>query len=372
MGDLVRVSYLVQSDADHIRTRAEALLLEQTVELPRSALHGSPEAAAMVGQVERIEPAGERQYRVVISQPIAAAAGDPAQLLNLLFGNSSLQPDVVLEDVALPDTATAFLPGPRFGGAGLRALTGVTGRPLLATALKPMGLSPRALARLARSFALAGLDVVKDDHGLADHAGCPFEPRVEACLRAVTEVQAETGHRTLYVPNLIGTPERVRSQLRFAREAGARAVMLSPMLLGLPFLAELAREADLPIIAHPSLAGVLRAAEPALLGTLFRWYGADAVIFPHTGGRFSYSLDTCRKLAESLRAHHPLVRAALPVPAGGIRLDAITELLQFYGPDCMLLIGGGLYEAGDRMGEATRTLVERVANAAARERAEVQ
>src|SRR5262245_3141953 len=110
MGDLVRVSYLVQSDADHIRTRAEALLLEQTVELPRSALHGSPEAAAMVGQVERIEPAGERQYRVVISQPIAAAAGDPAQLLNLLFGNSSLQPDVVLEDVALPDTATAFLP----------------------------------------------------------------------------------------------------------------------------------------------------------------------------------------------------------------------------------------------------------------------
>jgi ribulose-bisphosphate carboxylase large chain len=371
MGDLIQVSYLVESDADQIRTRAEALLLEQTVELPRSALRDMPGAAAMVGTVERIEPAGEHRYRVVISQPLAAAADDPAQLLNLLFGNSSLQPDLVLEDVSLPDGATAFLPGPRFGGAGLRSLTGVAGRPLLATALKPMGLPPALLARLARNFALAGLDVIKDDHGLADHAVSRFEPRVEACLQAVTQVQSETGHRTLYVPNLIGTPERVREQLRFAREAGARAVMLSPMLLGLPFLAELARDADLPIIAHPSLAGVLRAAEPVLLGTLFRWYGADAVIFPHTGGRFSYSLDTCRKLADSLRAPHPLVRAALPVPAGGIRLDSVIELLQFYGRECMLLIGGGLYETGDRLVEVTRALVDRVASAAARERAEV-
>ena len=372
MREAIQVTYLVQSDADHVRARAEALLLEQTVELPRSALREPSVAAAMVGQVERVESAGEQRYRVLISQPLAAAAGDPAQLLNLVFGNSSLQPDLVLEDLALPDEATTFLPGPRFGGAGVRALTGVTGRPLLATALKPMGLPPASLARLARSFALAGLDVVKDDHGLADHAVCPFEPRVEACLQAVTQVHEETGHRTLYVPNLIGTPERVREQLRFAREAGARAVMLSPMLLGLPFLAELAGDAKLPIIAHPSLAGVLRAAEPVLLGTLFRWYGADAVIFPHSGGRFSYSLDTCRRLADSLRAPHPLVRAALPVPAGGIRLDAVAELVQFYGRDCMLLIGGGLYEAGDRLVEVTRALVERVATVAAGERAEVQ
>jgi len=368
----IRVTYLVQSDADHIRARAETLLLEQTVELARSALGDGSAAAAMVGTVERIEPAGQHRYRVLIAQPLAAAAADPAQLLNLLFGNSSLQPDLVLEDVVLPDEAAGFLPGPRFGGAGLRALAGVTERPLLATALKPMGLAPAALARLARSFALAGLDVVKDDHGLADHAVCPFEPRVEACLQAVTRVQSETGHRTLYVPNLIGTPQRVREQLRFARQAGAPAVMVSPMLLGLPFLAELAREAGLPIIAHPSLAGVLRAAEPVLLGTLFRWYGADGVIFPHAGGRFSYSLDTCRRLADTLRAPHPLVRGALPVPAGGIRLDAAVQLLQFYGSECMLLIGGGLYEAGDRLVEVTRALVDRVATVAARKRAEVQ
>jgi S-methyl-5-thioribulose 1-phosphate isomerase len=358
MADAIRVTYLVRSDPDQVRARADALLLEQTVELPRAALPRS--AAPMVGQLERVEPAGEGRYRVVILQPLGAAANDPAQLLNLIFGNSSLQPDVVLEEVRLPEQATGFLPGPQFGIAGLRAISGVTARPLVATALKPMGLPPEALARLARDFALAGLDVVKDDHGLADHAGCRFEHRVEACLAAVDQAFTTTGRRTLYVPNLIGTPARVREQLGFAQAAGARAVLLSPMLLGLPFLAELAREARIPIVAHPSLAGV-RAAEPALLGTLFRWYGADAVIFPHAGGRFSYSRDICARLAETLRAPDAGLRPALPVPAGGIRLDGVSELLAFYGADCMLLIGGSLYQAGDRLIEVTRALVERVA-----------
>jgi ribulose-bisphosphate carboxylase large chain len=365
----IRISYLVHCDSDHIRARAEALLLEQTVELPLNAVRDPAVARYIVGQVEHIEPVADHRFRVVIAQPLAAAAGDPAQLLNLLFGNSSLQPDLVLEDVVLPDEALTFLSGPRYGIAGLRALSGVNGRPLLATALKPMGLAPEALADLARQFALGGLDLVKDDHGLADHAVCPFERRVEACLAAVEAVHQETGHRTLYVPNLIGTPERVRDQLRFARSAGAPAVMLSPMLLGLPSLAELATHAQLPILTHPALAGVLRAAEAALLGTLFRWYGADAVIFPHAGGRFSYSLETCGGIARALRTPHVQLKPALPVPAGGIHLDRVAELVAFYGMDCMLLIGGSLYEAGDRLAEATRALVEGIARVADQEEA---
>lgn len=369
MSEPIRISYLVHCDSDHIRARAEALLLEQTVELPRKAVRDPAVAQYIVGQVEHIEPVADHRFRVVIAQPLAAAAGDPAQLLNVLFGNSSLQPDLVLEDVTLPDEALTFLSGPRYGAAGLRALSGVHGRPLLATALKPMGLAPHALADLARQFALGGLDLVKDDHGLADHAVCPFERRVEACLAAIEAVHEETGHRTLYVPNLIGTPERVRDQLRFARSAGAPAVMLSPMLLGLPSLAELVRHAELPLLAHPALAGVLRVAEPVLLGSLFRRYGADAVIFPHAGGRFSYSLDTCNRIARALRAPHKGVRPALPIPAGGIHLDSVSELIAFYGMDCMLLIGGSLYDTGDRLVETTRALVERVARVAEQEEA---
>jgi ribulose-bisphosphate carboxylase large chain len=356
---MLRVSYLVRGAGADIDGRAESLLLEQTVELPRPALRQVPAARRMVGRVEEVREVSEGIHRVTLAQPLAATACDPAQLLNVLFGNSSLQPDVVLADVVLPDSAFDWLPGPRAGVQGLRALTGVTGRPLLATALKPMGLGAEQLAALCRTFASAGVDLVKDDHGLADHAFCPFEARVEACLRA-TE-----GSPTVYVPNLIGTPERVVRQLEFARRAGARAVLLSPMVVGLPLLHHLATMTDgLPIIAHPSLAGVLRAEATVLLGKLFRWFGADAVIFPHAGGRFSFGTETCRALAERLRAAHPRVRSSFPVPAGGIKVEQVEETLAFYGLDSILLIGGGLYEAGDELYERTRALVARLAQAA--------
>jgi len=303
-------------------------------------------------------------HRVTISQPLATAAGDPAQLLNVLFGNSSLQPDVVLDDVDLPTAAFDWLPGPRAGIGGIRELTGVTGRPLLATALKPMGLAPDRLAALCGLFARAGIDVVKDDHGLADHPFCPYEARVEACLRAVEDAERETGRRALYVPNLIGTPDRMLAQLGFARDAGAKAALVSPMTTGLPMLAQLASLSDgLPLFAHPALGGVLRVEAPALFGKLFRWFGADAVIFPHAGGRFSYSPETCRALAGALRARHACAKPAFPVAAGGIRVERVEELIGFYGVECVLLIGSSLYEAGDGLFDRTRALVDRVARA---------
>ncbi len=364
--DALRVTYLVRAAAGDVTARAEALMLEQAVELPRAAAARDPWVAAhILGRVEQISAAQDGTHLVTIAQPLATAAADPAQLLNVLFGNSSLQPDVVLADVDLPEAAFDWLPGPRAGIAGLRALAGVTGRPLLATALKPMGLRPAQLAALCGVFARAGIDLVKDDHGLADHPFCPFEARVEACLRAVEEAARETGRRALYVPNLIGTPDRMRRQLAFARGAGVRAVLVSPMLTGLPLLHELASLADgLPIVAHPAFGGVLRALEPALFGKLFRWFGSDAVIFPHAGGRFSYGLETCAALAAQLRAAHPRVRPALPVPAGGIKVERVAGLLEFYGPDCMLLIGGSLYEAGDSLFERARELAEQVARMA--------
>jgi ribulose-bisphosphate carboxylase large chain len=365
----LRVTYLVRAAAGDIAARAEALMLEQTVELPRAEAARDPWVAAhILGRVERISAVGDGTHRVTIAQPLVTTAGDPAQLLDVLFGNSSLQPDVVLADVELPDAACDWLPGPRAGIAGLRAIAGVTGRPLVATALKPMGLRPAQLAALCATFARAGIDLVKDDHGLADHPFCPFEARVEACLRAIDDAARETGRHALYVPNLIGTPGRVHRQLAFAREAGVRAVMVSPMLTGLPLLHELATLADgLPIVAHPAFGGVLRALEPVLFGKLFRWFGADAVIFPHAGGRFSYSPETCAALAAELRAPHPRVRPALPAPAGGLKVERVAELLEFYGPDCILLVGGSLYEAGDSLFERTRDLVEQVARTASAE-----
>ena len=81
-------------------------------------------------------------------------------------------------------------------------------------------MDPAELAQLAHTFAAAGIDVIKDDHGLANHDFCPFEERVTACLAAVARAADETGRRALYVPNLIGTPDTIAAQLDFAQKSG--------------------------------------------------------------------------------------------------------------------------------------------------------
>ncbi len=231
----------------------------------------------------------------------------------------------------------------------MRKLAGVPTRALTSTALKPIGLSTSRLALLCGLFAQAGIDIIKDDHGLANQSFHPFAERVRACMKAVRGANRISGRQTIYVPNLMGTPSTVLKQLRFAQDEGVCAVMIAPMLLGLPFMAEIvAHHASVPVIAHPSFGGATRIAPELLYGKLFPLYGADATIFANFGGRFAYSRETCGKLATALT--EPAISGllpTLPMPAGGIKYQDVAEVLAFYGREVILLIGGGLYEAGD-------------------------
>ena len=51
----------------------------------------------------------------------------------------------------------------------------------------------------------------------------------------------------------------------------------------------------------------------------------------------------------------------MPVPAGGMSVERVPELKREYGADSMLLIGGSLLVAGERLGERSRAFVEAVA-----------
>ena len=218
------------------------------------------------------------------------------------------------------------------------------------------------LAALAGRFARGGIDYIKDDHGLADQAYSPFAARVEAITAALRGLAQLPGHATRYVPSLSGDLDAMRAQIEVARGAGIDTVMAAPMVAGLANFHRLVREhSDLAFFAHPTLAGAA-IAPPLLFGKLFRLLGADAVIFPNHGGRFGYAPDTCRRLAATaLRDWHGL-RPSVPVPAGGMSRDRMPEMLDFYGLDIMLLIGGALLEAGPRLVEATADFVTQVQN----------
>jgi ribulose-bisphosphate carboxylase large chain len=141
-------------------------------------------------------------------------------------------------------------------------------------------------------------------------------------------------------------------------------VLVAPTLIGMPVFHELVREhLDVPVLAHPAYAGAARVAPPLLLGKLFRMLGADAVIYPNYGGRFSYSETQCRDIAEALRGPLHDASAALPVPAGGMTVERVPELVRFYGTDAMLLIGGSLLVADDVLAR-TQSFVAAVAGVA--------
>jgi ribulose-bisphosphate carboxylase large chain len=156
----VKAIYCVHADARSIDARARAIANEQSIEMPLAAVDDDFVHSEIVGRVERINPKSDDLYEVEISLSVQTMGEDAGQLMNMLYGNTSLQDDAVLRDVELPPSLVAFFGGPRHGLESLRARVGAGRRALTCSALKPQGLSGDKLAQLAQRFALGGVDYV--------------------------------------------------------------------------------------------------------------------------------------------------------------------------------------------------------------------
>lgn len=320
------------------------IAVEQSVEMPVSAIDDPSIVSDIVGRVADIADRGDGSFDVRIDLAAATIGTDPGQLVNMLFGNTSLHDDVILQDVLVPDDLVAAFGGPDQGLASLRQRVKADGRALTSSALKPQGLAPAQLGELAHELALGGLDFIKDDHGLADQSFSRFADRVRACAAATRKAAAISGHPTRYVPSLSGHFGEIDQQIRIARDEGLDTVMIAPMIAGVSNFHALRRvHRDFAFLAHPTMTGTR--VSPVLFAKLFRLFGADACIFPNHGGRFGYSAPTCRDIASALLAPWNEIHSCVPVPAGGMTLPRVPEMLDFYGRDAMLLIGGGLLAA---------------------------
>ena len=217
-----------------------------------------------------------------------------------------------------------------------------------------MGLGPVDLAELAYRFALGGIDLIKDDHGLTNQAFSRFEERLARCTEAVAKANRQTGMKSLYLPNVTASPAEMVRRGRLAREAGAGGLLVCPGICGLDAMRAVADDDDvrLPIMAHPALQGsfVVRPEEGFSHGLIFgliaRLAGADATIFPNFGGRFSFSRDECCEIAAAAEAPLGRLRPIFPTPAGGLSLGRVGEVHQVYGRELVVLVGGGLFKHG--------------------------
>lgn len=361
MSARLNVFYRIRGDASSIEARAQAIAVEQSVEMPLAAIHDPGILSGIVGQVAAIEDRGDGWFDLRIDLAMATVGDDAGQLINMLFGNTSLHEDVILHDFMAPDDLLAAFGGPGHGVAGLRRRAKAEGRALTSSALKPQGLPASELAQLAFALALGGLDIIKDDHGLANQSYSPFADRVRACAAAVRKAAADSGKPTRYAPSLSGSLDEMRRQIGIARDEGLDTVLIAPVVGGLSNFQALRRSnPDFVFLAHPTMSGA--AISPALFAKLFRLIGADASIFPNHGGRFGYSVATCKGISEALLGAWGGLAPSLPVPAGGMTLARVPEMLDYYGRDAMLLIGGALLAAPqEAIAKETESFVRAVA-----------
>ena len=355
MSERIHVEYVIsQGDPQAV---ADAIRVEQTIEFPYEL---APEWIQddVVGHIESIDGSTVR-----ISYNPQVTGYQIAQFLNVLWGNVSLFEGVRITDLIVPEGMFA---GAKFGIAGLRERFDAPLRPLLATALKPMGMSPKELADAAGTIAHAGFDIIKDDHSLGDQPWATWRDRVRACSDAIQEANAATGGRSAYFPTLNVPIDQLTAAAHEAQAAGAGGLLVLPGLTGFDTMRTIASDdqLDLPLMAHPSFLGsaVVSAAQGLdhgiLFGKIARLAGADISIFPNYGGRFSFSVEQCRQIQHDCLTPFAGVTPIWPSPGGGMTLDRIDELLQFYGKDVVLLVGGALHR-GD-LASNSRALVEKV------------
>jgi ribulose-bisphosphate carboxylase large chain len=231
-------------------------------------------------------------------------------------------PLIRLEDLRFPASYLAHFEGPQFGVAGLRAQLQAYDRPIFFGVIKPnIGLPPEPFAELGYDGWCGGLDIAKDDEMLADAPWSPLAVRAAALGEARRRAEHETGVPKMYLANITDEVDRLRDLHDVAVDAGATAVMLNAMPVGLSGIRALRRHARVPIVTHfPFIAAFSRAAahgvHSRVMTRLQRLAGADVIIMPGFGGRMmtpdAEVLDNVRACLEPMGS----LRPSLPVPGG--------------------------------------------------------
>ena len=245
-GTFIRVPGETDELRERYAARVEEIVELGTVDSPSLPGSGLPRNHA--GPVVR------RTAEVRLSWPLENMGPSLPNLLATVAGNLfELKPfsGLKLLDVTLPPEFLASYQGPQFGVEGTRQLTGVYGRPLIGTILKPsVGMTPDQTAAQVRVLAEAGVDFIKDDELQSDGPHCPFEARLAAVLCVLNDHADRIGKRLMYAANITGEINQMLRRHDLVAAAGGTCAMVSLNSIGLPALVALRRHARVAIHGH--------------------------------------------------------------------------------------------------------------------------
>ncbi len=256
-----------------------------------------------------------------------------------------------LLDLRLPEAYAAAYPGPKFGAAGTRRLSGVEGRPLIGTIVKPsVGFSAEETASLVDQLCAAGIDFIKDDELQCDGPACPFEDRVRAVMRVINRNAERSGRKVMFAFNLTGEVDEMRRRHDFVESQGGLCVMVSLNSVGLAGAIALGRHTRLPVHAHRNGWGYLTRA-PALGWSYIAWQklwrlaGADHMHVNGLDNKFCEDNDSviasARECLKPMFADKPCT--VMPVFSSGQSARQVGATYAALGStDLIFAAGGGI------------------------------
>ncbi|MCA0048533.1 ribulose-bisphosphate carboxylase large subunit family protein [Mesorhizobium sp. B283B1A] len=196
-----------------------------------------------------------RRADVDIAFPFDAIGTDLSALMTIAIGGTySIKglSGIRVVDMKLPQEFKGAHPGPQFGVAGSRRLTGVEGRPIIGTIVKPaLGLRPHETAAMVGELIAAGVDFIKDDEKLMSPAYSPLEERVKAIMPLILDHEQKTGKKVMYAFGIShADPDEVMRNHDMVLKAGGNCAVININSVGFGGMAYLRKRSGLVLHAH--------------------------------------------------------------------------------------------------------------------------
>lgn len=367
---VIRVTYRIET-AGEVAALADKIASDQSTGTFVPTPGETPELKARVGArvvaLRPLEPVATPSFpeaeprasynrgEADIEFPLEAIGTDLAALTTIAIGGVwSIKgfSGVRVVDMKLPQEFAAAHPGPQFGIAGSRALTGVEGRPLIGTIVKPaLGLRPNETAEMVRELAEADVDFIKDDEKLMSPAYSPLEARVKAIMPILLDREQKTGRKVMYAFGIThADPDVMMRNHDLVVAAGGNAAVININSIGYGGFAYLRKRSRLVLHAHRNGWDILTR-HPGL-GLNFRVYqqfwrllGVDQFQINGIGAKYWEPDESFVRSFHALR--EPLFSHAdrpLPVAGSGQWGGQAPETYRRTGQtqDLLYLCGGGV------------------------------
>ncbi|MCO6051923.1 ribulose-bisphosphate carboxylase large subunit family protein [Mesorhizobium sp. RP14(2022)] len=266
---MIELTYLIETPGSVEKMAAKIASDQSTgtfVALAAETDELKARAAARVLSIETLEPVERPSWPesedgpfnralVTIGFPFDAVGTDLSALMTIAIGGTFAIKGLTglrVVGMKLPEEFRGAYPGPLYGVEGSRRLTGVEGRPIIGTIVKPaLGLLPHETAELVGELISSGVDFVKDDEKLMSPRYSPLEERVKAIMPRVLDHEQKTGKKVMVAFNISHVdPDQMMRNHDIVLAHGGNAAVVNIASVGMGGMAFLRKRNQLCIHAH--------------------------------------------------------------------------------------------------------------------------